>query len=1036
MMHNNDDEVRMLMMNNENDENVIERIEMNIAAAQTPPTHYTVNHKRKILNNDGNEYQRPNKRFKSQSIPVMEITQINNDGLNVDISGSDDNLSLEDLQEQNLEDCDEDLNMEAFHAMDAHDLDSEQKEKLVEMEPIDTTSIDYFIDLYQLPEVCKELYHGYRNIKNLYQWQQEVLTTMIQSQQSSNCMKSLLYSLSTSAGKTLISEFLLLYTCHVQQRNAMLILPYVSLVEEKKAHLEIFADFANFHVESYFANKGTWPVPSLIQGESAYVFVATIEKANTILNELIENNRLEELGCIVIDELHMIGDERVANSNVTLATKSRGILLESCLSKINYYNRGITPGKQQKQVQIVGMSATIPNLEALACDWLGAEKYISTFRPVPLKEYYKIGTKIFDGQQNVIRDLKSNTQSLIPRDKDHLVQLCLEIIPEFSVIVFCSTKKGCEQCMSHMISLFPPTIAQQLRDYKSEEKQELINNLELLWNTQQGVIANRQNIIKGIQHGIIFHHSGLSSEERLLIESAFQARTLSVICATSTLAAGVNLPARRVIFRTPYIAQNFLTVARYKQMAGRAGRAGIDEFGESFLLLAPSNQEEQKKGIELINKPLDNCVSQFFVDSPLQDNTENQENIWSVAKLALDAFCSGLCDNREDLKQLAKSTLFWNVNAKGNVQLQDRFLKAFDSGVQFLVDNKLAGENALFKKDCSQNNNADQVVTSTSTAEPVDTPKPRQPELTITPFGLATYKSSFTIEEAAFVSSQLIQSRDEGIIFSDELHICFLLTPVGNGVLLEPNWTILLNIYNKLSTIRQRICKNIGIQEAVIFEKAYSRGSKEPNSIEAHQKELVVKRFYNALILCDIINEEPIPDVCQRYGVSNPGDIQNLMQQASMFANMMRSFCSNMSWWTFESIIQKYVDRLAYGVQIDLLDLVQIEGVGATLARILYNLNIKVPIDLIQHTAKDLLTMITQHVNNNYEQEEVKRTMLISLGTDPQERMKAIVNDAKRILNKKAAHYKKLANEYDQHPEEYEDYSDNDEVVMFEDNDF
>lgn len=84
--------------------------------------------------------------------------------------------------------------------------------------------------------------------------------------------------------------------------------------------------------------------------------------------------------------------------------------------------------------------------------------------------------------------------------------------------------------------------------------------------------------------GIGYHHAGMTREERTCVEHGFREGSLSVIVATTTLAAGVNLPAERVILRGLKQGKSDLDKGQYLQMIGRAGRVGHSLYGESYII--------------------------------------------------------------------------------------------------------------------------------------------------------------------------------------------------------------------------------------------------------------------------------------------------------------------------------------------------------------------------------------------------------------------------------------------------------------------
>ena len=97
-----------------------------------------------------------------------------------------------------------------------------------------------------------------------------------------------------------------------------------------------------------------------------------------------------------------------------------------------------------------------------------------------------------------------------------------------------------------------------------------------------------ERLAEALRGGVAFHHAGLTASQRRIIETAFRERMLFAICATPTLAAGVNLPARRVIVRDLSRWEDGLSrpLPRMEvhQMLGRAGRPRYDTVGDAWLI--------------------------------------------------------------------------------------------------------------------------------------------------------------------------------------------------------------------------------------------------------------------------------------------------------------------------------------------------------------------------------------------------------------------------------------------------------------------
>ncbi|KAF4679460.1 hypothetical protein FOZ63_003096, partial [Perkinsus olseni] len=329
-------------------------------------------------------------------------------------------------------------------------------------------------------------------------------------------------------------------------------LPYVSICQEKLQQLRRVwgdsgqsASLAALRIEAFHSNASV-DKEGVIGGWTAGVDVAigTLEKVNGMVNRLVSqaDSSTSNVGTVIIDELHMVGDEQ------------RGHILELILLKLMLFAIGrVTSASSGElyQLQVVCMSATLPSLDPLKSWLLEADVYTTEFRPVPLEYFVKVGPRLHSGDlDRVVREIP-----LLQGDPDRITALIWEVAQEAcavgydaasnatGVIVFCATKAWCEKTAVHVASTWPG-VPWDLDDTMLRGRHQA---LDILRSCPAGLCPTLE---KSIPKGVAYHHSGLTMEERRVIETAFRNGHIHTLCATSTLAAGVNLPARRVIIRS------------------------------------------------------------------------------------------------------------------------------------------------------------------------------------------------------------------------------------------------------------------------------------------------------------------------------------------------------------------------------------------------------------------------------------------------------------------------------------------------------
>ncbi|KAM3848147.1 LOW QUALITY PROTEIN: DNA polymerase theta [Vipera latastei] len=808
---------------------------------------------------------------------------------------------------------------------------------------------------WELPKTVLEKYHGL-GVVRMFQWQAECLMAdqVLEG-------RNLVYSAPTSAGKTLVAELLILKRVLETRKKALFILPFISVAKEKKYYLQAMFQEEGVQVEGYIGS-----VSPSVPFSALDVAVCTIERANGLVNRLIDEKTLDSLGIVVVDELHMLGDSH------------RGYLLELLLAKICFLTKRIKNKQIMKEtfcnkIQIVGMSATLPNLDLLA-SWLNAELYHTDFRPVPLLEQVKIGNKIYDSSNALVREIQPVLN--IKGDEDHVVTLCYETVQDgHSVLVFCPTKNWCEKLADIIAREFCSIQQKNLQKMSTLSPVTLCQEgiEKLLIQLKQSPSGLDSVLHRTIKWGVAFHHAGLTFDERDIIEVAFRQGVLRVLIATSTLSSGVNLPARRVIIRTPVFGSRLLDILTYKQMAGRAGRKGVDTIGESILVCKPS---EKSKGIALLHggmKPVGSCLLSL----------KGEGITSSMLRAILEIIVSGVASSSEDIQSYASCTLL-AASLRDFQDCRREQEKICEGSIETCVKWLLEKEFIM--------------ISVTDVGKEIYRP---------THLGSATLFSSFSPTAALEIFADL-QRAMKSFVLENDLHSLYLVTPVYEDWT-KIDWYQFFCLWEKLPASLRRVAQLVGIEES--FLACSVKGNIIAKTEKQYRQMAIHKRFFTSLALLDLINEVPLKDVAKKYGCSR-GQLQSLQQSAATYAGMITIFCKQLGWHNMEQLLSQFQSRLNFGIQRELCDLVRISLLNAQCARALYNAGFITVADVAKGTLEEVEKVFrnaapfrsTRRAVDEDEQAAMERLnthfmwMSGMKGLTEGEAARLIVEEAKRLL--------------------------------------
>jgi helicase len=416
------------------------------------------------------------------------------------------------------------------------------------------------------------------------------------------------------------------------------------------------------------------------------VLVTTYEK----LEPLIKKGKLRRSSIrrLVVDEVQKISDE------------ARGIGLEFVMTKTKLQPPSEDP-------QIVAISGMLRNDDAEQfCSWLGGRRVKSDWKPVDLDEMIFCKGKVYhkSGLIETVPISLRRGQGLKQQREQIAAHLAHRaIVRGGQCLIAIESRSRVEELVESLHDYFM-SLGFDL-DLKRELEKFSSNRLELqdeILTIEPELSPSSQKLARLMEGGIAYHHAGMPSVLREIVERGVRQGAIRTLVTTTTFEAGVNLPVSHVVFPSPTTAGQPMKISTYRNLSGRAGRPGFDRTGESTIIAL--NEDELKRVreryFEQDVEPLESAIEYFLRNRP-PARSIIQGQILGLAKMDDQI-------QKSDLDSLMSGTWFWHAASPEKRTRFERgvatevqklqqygFLRSSQTGLAVTGDGKTASRSTL-----------------------------------------------------------------------------------------------------------------------------------------------------------------------------------------------------------------------------------------------------------------------------------------------------------------------------------------------------